>query len=122
MEKIKEYNNSEKGRLSSKKAKLKRRVLEKRNGNTLTKKELKTIVDRDKNCVYCGDNKNLGFDHIISLNKGGENSFLNGVMACLSCNSSKRNKDVFKWCKLKGYKVPRIVIKNLKLMKIKNDV
>ena len=38
-------------------------------------------------------------------------------MACESCNKSKRDKDVFEWCKLKGYKVPKIVINNLNKIK-----
>jgi len=114
---MKKYSKTEKGKINYTKGNLKRRTLKKKAKNTLTKKEIKIIQDRDKKCVYCGSNKNLQFEHIIPLNKGGENSFLNGVMACKSCNSSKRNKDVFEWCKSKGYKVPKIVIHNLKELK-----
>lgn len=114
---MKKYTKTEKGKINWKKYTLKRRALKKKAKDTLTKKELIIIQNRGKECVYCGSNKNLEFEHIISLNKGGENSFLNGVMACESCNSSKGNKDVYEWCKLKGYKVPKIIIDNLKLMK-----
>ncbi len=114
----KKWLKTEKGKINSKKYNIKRRALKKKAKDTLTKKELKIIQDRDKKCIYCGTNKNLSFEHIISLKKGGENSFLNGVMACISCNSSKGDKDVFEWCKSKSYKVPKIVIKNLKLMEM----
>lgn len=108
------YFKTENGKLSKKKSTQKRRALKKKAKDTLTNKELKIIQNRDKNCVYCGSNRNLEFDHIISLNNGGENSFLNGAMACGICNRSKRDKNVFTWCKSKGYKVPEIVINNLK--------
>ncbi len=109
-EKMKHYNRK---KIS------KRRALRKKCEDTLTNEELKIIMHRDKNCIYCGSNKNLGFEHIISLNKDGENSFLNGAMACRSCNSSKKDRNVFEWCKSKGYKVPKIVVKNLN--KLKNE-
>ncbi len=118
----KEYNQTPKGRLTNTKKHSKRRALKKKAKNTLTRKELKTIKERDKKCVYCGTKKNLTFDHIIPLNNSGENSFLNGVMACGSCNKSKREKDVFKWCKSKGYEVPKIIIKNLNKMKNKSKL
>ena len=88
--------------------------MEKNGIDTLTKKELIIIQKRDKKCVYCGSDKNLTFDHIIPLNNRGDNSFLNGVMACINCNSSKGNKNVFEWCKSKNYRVPEIIINNLK--------
>ena len=68
-------------------------------------------------CIYCRINENLTFDHIISLNKGGEHSFLNGVMACNGCNSSKGDKDVFKWCKKQKIEVPEIIVNNLNKIK-----
>lgn len=115
----KRYNQTEKGKITRKKRDLKRRALEKMVKDTLTKRELTLIQKRDKKCIYCGKENNLTFEHIIALNKGGENSFLNGVMACggkKGCNNSKGDKDVSEWCESKGYKVPKIIIKNLKKM------
>jgi 5-methylcytosine-specific restriction endonuclease McrA len=40
-------------------------------------------------CVYCGQPKPLGPDHVIPLARGGSNSIDNIVPACRSCNSSK---------------------------------
>ena len=35
------------------------------------------------------------------------------VLACRRCNPSKGDKDVFKWCKIKGIEVPQIVLELL---------
>lgn len=109
------WRKTEGGKLSMKKNNIKRRVLEGK--DTLTKEELKTILKRDKVCVYCSSNKKLTFEHIIPLSKYGGNSFLNSVLACLSCNSSKKDKDVFEWCKEQNIEVPKIVLSLLNKQK-----
>ena len=48
-------------------------------------------------CVYCGATKNLSADHIIPPSKGGLESGDNLVLACRSCNSSKRDHDLLEW-------------------------
>ena len=48
-------------------------------------------------CVYCGVTENLSADHIIPPSKGGRDSGENLVLACRSCNSSKRDHDLLKW-------------------------
>ncbi len=55
--------------------------------------EVKNAVwqrDRGK-CVQCGSNKNLEFDHIIPVSKGGSNTARNIQLLCENCNRSKRD-------------------------------
>ena len=48
-------------------------------------------------CVYCGATRNLSGDHILPPSKGGRDSGDNLVLACRSCNSSKRDHDFLEW-------------------------
>jgi 5-methylcytosine-specific restriction endonuclease McrA len=54
------------------------------------------IYMRDKfRCQYCGDKKTaaeLTLDHILPRSRGGDNSPVNIVTACLQCNSRKRDR------------------------------
>lgn len=51
------------------------------------------IYARDQNkCQYCGATRRLTIDHIIPKSRGGDNSWLNMVVACSSCNTKKGNK------------------------------
>jgi 5-methylcytosine-specific restriction endonuclease McrA len=54
------------------------------------------IYMRDKfRCQYCGDKKNvaeLTLDHILPRSRGGDNSPVNVVTACLPCNNRKRDR------------------------------
>lgn len=72
-------------------------------------KTLKEIIQRDgPNCKYCGKpGKTTVFlgkrggqwlcieheiDHVMPLNAGGSNDITNLVVACRSCNRSKKDK------------------------------
>ena len=103
------YNNSEKGRLNFTKQNHLR--MSKKYGNEfkLTTKEIREILNRDKNCVYCGSIINLQLDHIIPLKKGGKSKFNNYVLCCKNCNQSKGSKDVLNWCKSKKIQIPNII-------------
>lgn len=79
---------------------------------SITSDEFKEIEQRDKVCVYCSSDKDLCFDHIIPLSRGGKSEFDNYVLACKKCNTSKRDRDVFEWCKIKGIEIPKIILKN----------
>lgn len=85
------------------------RALVKNSPGSISENDFKTILERDKVCVFCGGNENLTFDHIIPISKGGRSDMSNYVVACWKCNLSKGKKDVFEWCKSKKIKVPKIV-------------
>ena len=50
-------------------------------------------------CSYCGSSDGITFDHLISRALNGKDSSDNLVVACRSCNSSKRDKDLLVWCR-----------------------
>ena len=54
------------------------------------------IYMRDKfRCQYCGDKKavsELTLDHILPRSRGGDNSPVNIVTACVACNNRKANR------------------------------
>jgi len=51
------------------------------------------LYKRDGNqCAYCGCKKNLTIDHIIPKSKGGDNSWLNLVTCCATCNRLKGDR------------------------------
>src|SRR5712691_3789691 len=49
-------------------------------------------------CAYCG-NIATTWDHVTPINKGGRAVPYNIVPACISCNSSKGDRDVYEWAK-----------------------
>lgn len=50
------------------------------------------VKERDKICQFCGTDKNLTFDHMHPVSRGGGTSLLNLQILCLSCNSFKNDK------------------------------
>ena len=54
------------------------------------------VYMRDKfRCQYCGEKKQVGeltLDHILPRSRGGDNSPINIVTACLKCNNRKSNR------------------------------
>ena len=56
---------------------------------------------RDKfTCQYCGDKKDLTFDHLLPKSKGGVTDWENVVTACSTCNVKKGGK-LYDKCDLK---------------------
>lgn len=43
-------------------------------------------------CVYCGETRRLGLDHIIPQSRGGPDTFDNLVTACHWCNTRKGDR------------------------------
>jgi hypothetical protein len=91
-----------------------RRNLIKKGESQLSYEKIQEVYKRDKKCVYCGSKNHLTIEHIIALKKEGKDVFENIVIACLSCNASKKTENVFSWCLKKEIKVPNIIIKLLK--------
>ena len=55
------------------------------------------ILKRDDHtCAYCGQPGNQ-IDHVIPISKGGEDHETNMVVACATCNASKKNQDAQKF-------------------------
>lgn len=54
-------------------------------------------------CAYCGYESKLTQDHFIAVSKGGAYTKDNIVPACPRCNSSKGNKNFFKWYQIQGF-------------------
>ena len=48
-------------------------------------------------CIYCGETRHLALDHIVPTNRGGADIGDNVLWACLKCNSSKSDRDIFEW-------------------------
>ena len=87
-------------RLEQKEKKVKRaiaRLSQERNKSTLSRlrepisDDVKMFVwQRDGGCcVKCGSQRNLEFDHIIPLSKGGGKTARNIQLLCEKCNRSK---------------------------------
>ncbi len=56
---------------------------------------------RDKfTCQYCGDKKDLTFDHLLPKSRGGQTNWENVVTACSTCNV-KKGGNLYKDCDLK---------------------
>jgi HNH endonuclease len=53
-------------------------------------------------CCYCFSELDLSLDHLIPQFKGGKHSADNLVVACRSCNSSKKALDFLEWMAKKG--------------------
>jgi 5-methylcytosine-specific restriction endonuclease McrA len=51
------------------------------------------IFKRDGNiCTYCGSKKDLTLDHIQARSKGGQNSWMNLITSCFTCNLKKADR------------------------------
>ena len=60
----------------------------------------------NRKCIYCG-NKSESIDHIIPCSKGGLSITENCVPACLSCNGTKTDNEVFSWYRQQIFYDPR---------------
>lgn len=70
-----------------------RRAMKIASGGTVSADQWKKLkIAHGPLCVYCHETKPLTMDHVIPLSRGGRHSIENIVPACLSCNSSKKDK------------------------------
>jgi 5-methylcytosine-specific restriction endonuclease McrA len=89
--------NPEKSKRSSRANSFNRRTKCKK----LTSKEIAYILKEGNNtCVYCNQ-PGHSIDHITPISRGGTNDLSNLVVACKSCNSSKKDKPLitFLWAR-----------------------
>jgi hypothetical protein len=62
-------------------------------GGSFTAKEFRELKEaHEYTCVYCGELKTLGPDHVLPLSRGGSNNIENILPACKSCNCTKGTK------------------------------
>jgi 5-methylcytosine-specific restriction endonuclease McrA len=98
---MKKWAKTEKGKAVNQRGHSKMRAKGRKIINTLTVQEWQDILkEHNFKCVYCGKDLFDLFtkptrDHIIPIDKGGENVKENVVPACRSCNSRKHNKMKF---------------------------
>jgi 5-methylcytosine-specific restriction endonuclease McrA len=89
---------------------------------TLTSKQWQQIKEYFNNkCAYCGKELPLSKEHFIPLSKGGEYTINNIIPVCLSCNSSKQDKDFFKWYPAQSFYSKAREKRILKYLGYKND-
>ena len=48
-------------------------------------------IGMGEDCVDCGSNEKLEYDHIIPVSKGGSNTARNIQLLCEKCNRTKGN-------------------------------
>lgn len=75
-----------------------RRALKKNNGGKITAEEWQTLKKRyNHTCLCCGRKEpeiKLTIDHVLPLKLGGTNTISNAQPLCVSCNSSKKTKQI----------------------------
>lgn len=58
---------------------------------------LRLVRRYDGRCFYCKADGRMSMDHVIPISRGGRHSIGNLVPACVTCNSSKRNRTITEW-------------------------
>lgn len=62
-------------------------------------------LEKGRVCIYCGATENLSTDHIIPISRAGVDPRIaalldssdNCVCSCKTCNSRKKDRDIFEW-------------------------
>lgn len=95
-----QYYKTDKGKASRSKARTKRRGFEDQVIGHFSPEDLRLRrQSQGELCAYCGNPNKFGLtvDHFLPLSLGGTNAISNILLACYSCNSSKRNDDPLEW-------------------------
>lgn len=88
---------------------------------SVTTQDLREIKLTFKKCPFC-DKPATTFEHIYPLQphnknvKQGTHIKENIIRTCVSCNSSKNNKDPIEWCKEQKIKIPEIITERIKIL------
>lgn len=98
-EQKKEYRKTDNAKIIKQYSNEKRRTAKQALEANFTKRQWQSCQAHFNNrCCYCGGKQDImSMDHFIPLSKGGEWTVNNIVPSCMSCNSSKRQRDFFKW-------------------------
>lgn len=59
--------------------------------------DLVALHSSRKTCIYCGARRRLTVDHLEPISRGGAHARWNLVLACLACNSAKRDLPLSQW-------------------------
>lgn len=78
--------------------------------------QTQVLIEFDGKCAYCNSSATT-FDHITPITKGGNSELQNIVLACTTCNPSKKNKDVFAWIEAKNVTVSAKLEQRLKQLR-----
>jgi 5-methylcytosine-specific restriction endonuclease McrA len=75
-----------------------RRYRARKSGATTENVDAEAIYELyNHTCIYCGSKTDLTLDHVVPLNGGGKHCEDNLVVACRSCNSSKKDTPLEEW-------------------------
>ena len=91
------YRASEKGRITAKNQKYKRRAIIGQGKIKLHEWKSLLAIFCGK-CAYCMEDGEITIDHITPISKGGTNTIENILPACRSCNSKKKCKPFESFC------------------------
>jgi hypothetical protein len=95
---IKNYRQSEEGRLKDRLQHKRRKELMEQLPNTFTNEERNQCFKYfDYSCAYCGSKNKIQEDHFISIMNDGPYTKNNIIVACGFCNPSKGDSDFFEW-------------------------
>lgn len=82
------------------------------------KGRVRLLEEFEHKCAYCRipfTDRNLSWDHIVAQSIGGRTKPWNVVPACLACNSSKHNHDLFEWAVHKGIVLDERILNRMNL-------
>ncbi len=92
-------------------------------------KDYQQSLEKGNVCAYCGATKNLSLDHIIPKSRTGVDPRIaklleaadNCVLACKTCNSRKKDRDIFEWYGVDRIdEIPKLVLS--KFLKLAYDL
>jgi 5-methylcytosine-specific restriction endonuclease McrA len=82
----------------------------------LTAEQWEALQDAWAGCAYCGaTGKALQRDCVLALSRGGRYTLDNIVPACLSCNTSKCNREVTGWLRRKRLDEQSFLLRHLEI-------
>ena len=82
----------------------------------LTAEQWEALQEAWAGCAYCGaTDRALQRDCVLALSRGGRYTLDNIVPACLSCNTSKCNREVTGWLRRKRLEERSFLLRHLEI-------